>query len=209
MKKGKNSVSADINITVQSKNSWDEKISVIRASGLRKAKEIRKKGCKFHVEILGPREVQGGDSVRLAGVMITLDWKVETRIKLVEIANEIITNSYLIGSLDPALPTVLKSIIEGKGLYEHGIGEFFLLYGRFEQKHGLHKGQEIRAKMLELLKGDRRFLKSYTHRGKTIDEPLPYAVRNILSHVGNNPNKLDRQGDDLRTSIDLLKSWVA
>ena len=63
--------------------------------------------------------------------------------------------------------------------------------------------------MLELLKGNRRFLKPYTHRGKTSDEPLPYAVRNILSHAGKNPNKLDRQGDDLRTSIDLLKSWVA
>ena len=59
------------------------------------------------------------------GVEIALDWKIETRIKLIEAANSMISNAYLIGTLDPAFPAVLGSIIEGKGLYEHGIGEFF------------------------------------------------------------------------------------
>ena len=120
-----------------------------------------------------------------------------------------IANAYLIDSLDPAFPVVLKSLIEGRGLYEHGIGEFFLLYGQFQEKHQLSKGKETRDKMLELLKGDKRHLKPYRHRRRTSDVPLPYAVRNILSHVGNNTNKLDHQGIELRTSIDLLKSWVA
>ena len=40
-------------------------------------------------------------------------------------------------------------------------------------------------------------------------DPMPYAVRNIPSHVDNNPNSLDREGNDLKTSIELLKSWVA
>ena len=39
-------------------------------------------------------------------------------------------------------------------------------------------------------------------------DPLPYAVRNILAHVGSNPNRLDRDGNDIRMSIDLLKTWI-
>ena len=160
MDNGTHSESADINITIKPKDSWDKQISSIRKSGARKAREIRKQGHQFHAEILGPREVQGGDSVPLAGVQIKLDWKIETRIKLVEAANDMIANAYLIDSLDPAFPVVLKSLIEGRGLYEHGIGEFFLLYGQFQEKHQLSKGKETRDKMLELLKGDKRHLSS-------------------------------------------------
>ena len=206
---GKKSISetADIKITVKPKDSWDEKISAIRRAGIRRAKELRQKGHKFHVEILGPREVQGGDSVPLAGVEIKLDWKVETKIQMVKCANDMIANAYTIGSLDPAFPTVLKSIIEGTGLYEHGIGEFFLLYGKFEQKYQLKNQNSTRAKMLTMLEGNNQFLKPYTSRGKTRLEPLPLAVRNIVSHPRNNPNKFE--SEELRASIDLLRSWVA
>ena len=206
---GKKSISetADISITVKPKDSWDEKVSSIRKSGIRKARELRQKGHKFHMEILGPREVQGGDSVPLAGVEIKLDWKVETKIQMVNSANNMIENAYLVGSLDPALPTVLKSIIEGTGLYEYGIGEFFLLCGKFEQKYQLGNQESTRAKMLELVKGDKQCLRPYINRGKTRLEPLPLAVRNILSHAGNNPNKFEP--GELRASIDLLRSWVA
>ena len=125
---------------------------------------------------------------------------------MVESAKDMITNACLLGSLDPAFPTVLKSIIEGKGLYEHGIGEFFLLYGKFEQKYQLDTGKKTRDKMLDLLKGKEQHLKAYIERGKTRLDPLPYAVKNIMSHVGNNPNKCEEE--ELRTSIRLLKSWV-
>ena len=209
MNNRKHTETAEFNISVKPEESWAKKISAIRKSGVRKEKELRKQGHKFHVEILGPQEVRGGDAVPVYGVEIALDWKIETRIKLIEAANSMISNAYLIGTLDPAFPAVLGSIIEGKGLYEHGIGEFFLLYGRFEQKYQTGKGSETRARMLELLKGDKRYLKTYKERGKIREHPLPYAVRNILSHVGKNSNTLDPQGDDLRTSIDLLKSWLA
>lgn len=209
MNKSTHSETAEFRVTVIPRKSWGKKLSSIRKSGARMERELREKGHKFHVEILGPREVQGGDSVPVSGVEIKLDWKVETRIKLVEAANSMITSAYLIGSLDSALPAVLRSVIEGRGLYEHSIGEFFLLYGKFEQKYKLSKGMETRAKMLGLLKADKRYLKPYKERGKTREDPLPYAVRNILSHVGKNPNTLDPRGDDLRKSIELLKSWVA
>ena len=44
---------------------------------------------------------------------------------MVESARDLITNAYIVDSLDPVFPTVLKSIIEGKGLYAHSMGSFF------------------------------------------------------------------------------------
>ena len=102
---------------------------------------------------------------------------------------------------------MLQAIIEGKGLFEHSIGEFFLLYGSFEQKYGV-EGKGTRIKMLNLIKDDQRYLKLYTERGQKRKDPLPYAVRNILSHAGHNPNTLDKKGNDLRTSVDLLRQWT-
>ena len=206
MKRQTSSESAEIGITVKPIDSWKKDLSIIRMSGIRMANELRKSGHNFLVRILAPREVKGSDTVPLAGIKIDLNWKVETRLRMVESANNMIADAYLIDSLDPGFPAVLSSIIEGKGLYEHGIGEFFLLYGKFEQKHKLRNGKATRAKMLELIKGDKQYLRSYIDRGKTRNDPLPYAVKNILSHVGSNPNKFEVE--ELRSSIILLKTWV-
>ena len=204
----KHSEHADVEITVMPKKSWNEMIAEIRQEGTRMAKELREQGHKFKVGILAPRKVQGGDSVPLSGVTFDLDWKLATRLEMIELSKDLISKSYFLGTLDQSLPTVLGSVIKGKGLYEHGIGEFFLLYGKFEQKYGLANGKVTRAKMEVLVNGDSRYLKPYKERGKVRLDPLPYAVRNILSHVGNNPNTLDQEGNDLKTSIELLKSWV-
>ena len=67
--------------------------------------------------------------------------------------------------------------------------KFFVLYGKFQQKYELRKGTDTRSKMLDLLKREKQYLKPYMERGKTRDDPLPYAVRNILSHVGKNPQQ--------------------
>ena len=109
----------------------------------------------------------------------------------------------------PAFPTALRSIIEGKGLYEYSIGEFFQLYVNFEGKYQLTKGNDTRNKMEALVNGDKKYLKPYQIHGKSLLSPLPYAVRNILAHAGHNPNTLDPEGKELRTSIELLRSWVA
>ncbi len=63
--------------------------------------------------------------------------------------------------------------------------------------------------MEALVSGDKRYMKPYTEHGQTRLDPLPYAVRNILSHVGSNPNTLDPKGNDLRTSVELLRQWTA
>ena len=203
------SQSGDVAVTVKPKHEWDQKVSAIKEDGIRVAKHMREQGHRFIVKPLAPKEVRGGARVPLSGVVIKLDWKIATRLEMVESAMDMITKAYILDSLDPGFPTVLKSIIEGKGLYEHSMGEFFELYGTFEGKYQLTKGTETRDKMLALVNGDKRYLKSYQERGKSGLVPLPYAVRNILAHTGHNPNTLDKEGKELRTSIELLRSWVA
>ena len=180
----------------------------LREEGTRMAKQMRRQNQRFVPRILAPREVDGGNTIPLRAVIVKPDWKIAARLEMMESATDMITNAYIIGALDPAFPTVLASIIEGKGLYEHNIGEFFQLYGKFE---GIHQTQDAKTKtaMEPLVKGDNRYLKLYWERGKCNPHPLPYAVRNILAHAGHNRNALDHEGEELRTSIELLRSWTA
>ena len=202
------STSGDVSITVIPEHSWDEKMAAVKKNGLRMAKDIGEHNVPFVVKPLAPKEVQGGDTIPLSGVVIKLDWKIATKLEMVESARDMITNAYILDSLDPAFPTVLRSIIEGKSLYEHSIGEFFQLYGKFEGKYHLTNGTDTKDKMESLVNGDARYLKPYKVYGKSHPYPLPYAVRNILAHTGQNPNTLDTEGKELRTSIELLRSWV-
>ena len=215
--------------------------AALRREGLRMAEEHQRPGrhVTHHgrpvtVKILAQREVRAGDEVQLSTVKIELDWKMAIKFKILEAANDIMTRSYMLGSLDPALHRILVSVIEEKGLYEDNIGEFFLLYGRFEQKYRVFEGKETREKMMELMQGGEKFLKPYKDQrsGKEYaNNPLPYSVRNILAHA-NSPNPLDQDGEELgtfintvgdeeprtsintvdgeelRTSIKLLKSWL-
>ncbi len=189
-------------------SNWTQYLSVIRESGMRMAMQMHEQGKPFIPKILTSTVVKGGDTIPLRAVVLPLDWKLATRLEMVESALEIITKAYVIDSLDPALPQVLGSVIEGKGLYEHSIGEFFELYGRFEAKYQLNKARDTRKKMKSLVKGDKRYLKRYEERGKWSFVPLPYAVRNILAHAGTNSNRIDKEGEEIRTSIVLLRSWV-
>ncbi len=200
--------SGSLEVTLLPESQWDQKLSDLRASGLSMARDMRDKGHSFGVEILGTTEVRGGDSVPLSAVVIKLDWKMAAKMEMIESARELITTAYKVDSLDPALPHVLGSIIEGKGLYEHSIGEFFELYGRFEEKYQLKSGRDTKEKMETLVNGDRRYLKQYKEYGQSSLVPVPYAVRNILGHAGTNPNKVDKEGVEIRTSIDLLRTWV-
>ena len=190
-------------------DDWTQKLSNLKDSGMRMAKQMREQGHPFIAKILTTMVVKGGDTIPLRAVIITLDWKMIARLEMVESAIEMITNAYLIDSLDPAFPHVLGSVIEGKGLYEHSIGEFFELYGRFEEKYQLKKQSDTRDKMASLVNGNEGFLKQYKEYGKWNSVPMPYAVRNILAHAGTNPNKLDPERDEIRTSIDLLRLWVS
>ena len=205
----KNSWSGELPVTVKPNNEWNNQVTTVKEEGDRRAKQLLNQGHRYVVEILAPKEVLGGDTVPVRGVVIEPDWRIITRLEMVEAARELITKAYIIGSLDPAFPTALASIIEGKGLYEYSIGEFFQLYGKFEGKYQLTRGRDTKTKMEALINGDERYLKPYTEHGEESLLPLPYAVRNILAHTGSNPNTLDPRGSELRTAIELLRSWVA
>ena len=202
------SESGSINVTVIPKLEWAEKLVSVQQEGNAMANRTRLQGLRFIVKPLAPREVLSEDRVPLSGVVLQPDWKIAKRLEMVESARDLIDKAYVVGDLDPALPTVLKSVIEGKGLYEYSIGEFFELYGRFEGKHGLKTGRQTRDKMEALVDGEDEYLKRYKEHDKWNFVPLPYAVRNILGHAGNNPNTLDPDGHELRTSIELLRSWL-
>lgn len=163
-------------------------------------------GRAFDCEVIMP-PVLPGDSVTGQAFEIQFDWKWSKKKQMANLANEFVFHAYVIGALDPALATVLSNIVQEHGLFEHSIGEFFLLYGRFEQRYGASKGTRALQVMKELVGGDAKYLKDYRYRGRLERVPLPYAVRNILAHK-NNTNQLDSRGDDIRISIDLLKEWV-
>ena len=191
------------------KHNWDRRMSRIRRNGNRMARRMREQDQQFILRVLAPKVMLSEDSVPLGGAVIDLDWKVATKLEMVKSARDMITNAYTLGSLDPGFPTILRSVIEGKGLYEHSVGEFFQLYGQFEGMHQLTRGSMTKAKMEDLIDGDERYVKCYRDRGKWHLYPLPYAVRNILAHTGQNPNTLDQDGKELRISIELLRSWVS
>ncbi len=190
--------------------SWEKRLQQIRKRSSARIAKLRAQGDTFIAKIIGPRYVRGGTKVPFAAATVELDWKTDTKLKMVKSARDFATAANMLDQLDGALPTILASVIEGKGLYEHGIGEFFLLYGKFEQKHGT-QGLNTKALMEKLIGGDGRYMRDYIDRSKskTSPHPLPYTVRNILSHSGRNPNTLDQDGNDLKASIELLKLWTA
>ena len=139
-----NTHTGNFNVTVQPQRQWLERLSVIKAEGLEMARRKKEQGHRRLVEILAPHQVQSGDTVPVSAVVITLDWQTATKLAMVEDARSMITNAYNLGSLDPALPAILTSVIDSKGLYEHSIGEFFQLYGQFEGKYKLKKGSDTK-----------------------------------------------------------------
>ncbi len=162
----------------------------------------------FDVQILGPLIVESECSAQLTAVIIERDDERIGKHKLANSARRFITDvSLLQGCVEPALSSVFQSVISGNGLFEYGIGEFCLLYGKFEERYQV-SNIEAKKKMIELLGSNGTDLKEYYERGKKMSYPLPYAVRNILFHIGRNTNTLDPEGRDLTRSIELLREWT-
>lgn len=207
MGSSKNTQSDSVEALVLTEDNWTRKLLALKRDGLCAANRMERQGNRFIVRMLAPKEVREGDTIPLSGVVLNLDWKIATRLEMVEFARDFIAKAYVLDSLDSGLPTVLKSIIEGKGLYEYNIGEFFLQYGRFQEKYHLDTEAKAKAKMESLMNGDQEYLKPYVERGKSNLVPLPWAVRQTLAHRSPG-NQLDLAGKELGTSIDLLRSWV-
>ena len=190
---------------------WKEKMVTLQKEGEQAAEEMQSRGRPFQTRVLNPQEAPENSSengeLNLVAVVIERDWKVPTKLAMIEDANNFLTKAYNIGALNAALSPILGRVIEEKSLYEYSVGEFFFLYGRFEQKHRCSKSQQTRKKMEKLINGKKEFMKTYTNSsGKSYLAPLPYAVRNILAHIGNDQNLL--RDEELKTAIRLLRAWV-
>ena len=84
----------------------------------------------------------------LAAVVIELDWKVSTKLDMVEDANNFITKAYKIGVLDMELAPVLGAVIEGKGTY--GAGSIPLPNQPLYAVVPFQPGSEIQARLESL-----------------------------------------------------------
>ena len=198
--------SGTLQVQALSPESWEEQ----RRDFLENSSELSLDSHgDFDVQILSPLISESKSTGTLRAVIIERDDERIGKHKLVNSSRKLITEALLLWDrLEPALLTVLNDVISGKGLVEDSIGEFFLFYGKFEEKYQVSNGKEAKVKMFELLGDNDIDLKEYSERGKSKSYPLPYVVRNILSHKGRNPNALDAEGKDLIRSIQLLKKWT-
>ena len=111
---------ASLNISVLTREGWESKMRAVRRSGSRMAQVlIKEEGRHFMPKILATLEGPGSDEThvektQLTAVIIPLDWKVETRLAMVELANDFLTKAYSLDSLDSSLQSLLAATIEGR-----------------------------------------------------------------------------------------------
>ena len=77
-----------VSFAVKPKHACDEKMSAIRETGARVAKEFPEQGRAFDVQILAPREMSGEHAVPLSAVTLDFDWKIAARLEMVEHARD-------------------------------------------------------------------------------------------------------------------------
>ena len=198
---------ADVNVIP--KDEWDGKLAVVRQKGERFAREMRSQGKPFKAVVLAPKEAPEGGDATIRLVVIQNNWKAATKLEMVEDANNFLTKAYQVGIFHPDLPAALSSVLEEKLIPMHSIGEFFILYGRFEQKYELSTSERTKNKMEELMKRGEVHRKDYEEDGQNKTGPLPYVVRNILAHLGTNNNillvnELDRAKNLEKNKNELL-----
>ena len=134
------------------------------------------------------------------------DWKAVTKLEMVEDANNFLTKARQVDILHPDLLGALRSVLEEEALPMYSIGEFFILYGRFQQEYGLSTSKETKNKMEELMKGGEVHRKEYKEDGENKTAPLPYFARNFLAHLGTDKNKLPPEELDLAKK--MLAAWL-
>ena len=176
--------------------------------------------------ILGPKMIPGGGPpVPLRAVFLSLDPNLLYRQRMFSLAQDILTEDFLINEqLNPILTQVLSDIVSGKSLYEFSVGELFELYGELvnhlpddEKKKQLNKwinGKGFKEKFANTLRG-RSFTApyySYSKNGYSAQPkpvPIPFAIRNALAHQeARNPNValLERLPHGVHDSVAILKA---
>ena len=144
-------------------------------------------------------------------LLIPKDGQQGGKLNLVRLCNDALYQAYKLDLPIAGVPGVLSAMAQGKGLYWDSIGEFFQLYGQFEQKLGFtdgYKQGQIEYEMQERLGDDAvQHSRKYVRDGIESLTPLPLYVRNILAHQGTNTVNCLADGD-VHTAIRLLKDWL-
>ena len=190
--------------TTWSEKAWMKKLTKINKRGISRAKSLLKQGRRFLVIILAPKDGVEGTQVTLSSVVLDLDGRLAHRQEICDVAVDLLTKLNQINELDHLFPVLLSDAIEGSGTYKGSFGEFFELYGEFA---GNENQGETRGRMFDLIGNQPGCTKVYIERGNERDEPLPLAVRNTIAHPTQD-NKLDPRREDLKKSIELLKTWL-
>ena len=177
-----NTVTTSMNYKVSTKESWQNELSMWHKKGETKAEDLRKNGKCFDAAIIGPDVVPSAEvtqvpsEVQLAAAILPLDHNLAIRHEMISIARKFISHALMVNEFnnkEKILPFVFKDIIDGKNLYEDSIGEFFELYGKFEEKYNTHNKATL-EKMHDLIDGTEEHLKPYTDRGRV--QPVPPMV---------------------------------
>ncbi len=96
---------------------WKEKMATLKRNGEQFVQEMRSQERPFQVRVLGPREAPDGapqrEEASLTAVVIEQDWKAQTKLAMVEDANNFLTKAYQIGVLSAGVSQILKTVIEG------------------------------------------------------------------------------------------------
>ena len=126
------------------------------------------------------------------------------KIKLIKIFNDAMSQADKLNLPIRGFATSLRDMVEGKVFVEGLIGQFILVYGRFEGKFGTRGSATSQAMRQHATKND--YLPFYGTDGQKHDHPAPYAVRNWLAHIGTSKNQYCE--DDMTKALDLLIKWI-
>ncbi len=220
--------------------STKKKMEVLGAELWKELKEKRsREGMEHHLReyeagncaglgILGPTIIPGGGPpIPLREVTLSLDQNLLYRQRMLSLAQDILTEDFLINEQpNPILTQVLSDIVAGESLYDSSIGELFELYGELvnhlpedDKKKKLNKwinSKGFKEKYSDSLLGeDKSFTApyySYSKNGYSAQPksvPLPFAIRNALAHQeARNPNValLERLPHGVHDSVVILRA---
>ena len=108
--------SAEFPVEVLSEDSWKQMRKAVREEGERAAAKEKQEGHHFEVAVIGPRTVLVGESVKLKGLRLPLDWRLAKRREMVAMAQDFAQAAYECGLYSPALSVLLGAVIEGKSI---------------------------------------------------------------------------------------------
>ena len=214
-----------------SESSWQEKRSIARTQGLRYLKQRNKNDGEFDTHVLGPSEVRANnrETATFTAVIVQHTWEYERRMKMLKWGRLLVNEAHFLGSFDKELSRSIMNAIQGdlpadlqsksreaneeiKQLREQRIesdteidrltSDIIRLCKELEVIYP-KKDEKYRAVEKHCVDREKHW-KEVTKYGKRKEEPLPFAIRNSISHS----NKCDWGIEDIETAIEILKNVI-